>query len=118
MSECSFTWVAVDLSPSSLLFTKHPRYEELSPEEKRMYHKNKETYHKSVRHNKDNLLFAKCGDQDQTWVPLFEKAFAKLHGNYRALNYGGNTGEAIESLTGYVIRVTSPRPVLTAAQGA
>jgi hypothetical protein len=87
---------------ASHLFTKHPRYEELSNDEKRMYHKNKANYNRAARKNKDNLVFAKCGDQGQTWVPLFEKAFAKLHGNYRALHYGGNTGEAIESLTGCV----------------
>ena len=38
--------------------------------------------------------------------PLFEKAFAKLHGDYASL-HGGFTNEAIEDLTGYGDRMFS-----------
>ena len=34
-------------------------------------------------------------------MPLIEKAYAKLHGNYDHLN-GGSDGEALEELTGFV----------------
>ena len=37
----------------------------------------------------------------ETWVPLIEKAYAKLHGNYDHLN-GGSEAEALEELTGFV----------------
>lgn len=47
------------------------------------------------------LYFAKCRDENETWVPLLEKAMAKAHGGYDALA-GGNTGEALEDLTGGV----------------
>lgn len=47
------------------------------------------------------LYFASCRDDNETWVPLLEKAFAKAHGGYDALR-GGQTGECIEDLTGGV----------------
>ena len=39
--------------------------------------------------------------RDETWLPLLEKAFAKAHGDYSAIE-GGFVGEGIEDLTGGV----------------
>ncbi|KAJ5923242.1 Alpha/beta hydrolase fold-3 [Penicillium verhagenii] len=47
------------------------------------------------------LYFAQCADPNETWLPLLEKAFAKAHGDYSAIE-GGFVGEAIEDLTGGV----------------
>ncbi|KAI4661067.1 uncharacterized protein J4E79_005635 [Alternaria viburni] len=47
------------------------------------------------------LYFAQCSDANETWLPLLEKAFAKAHGDYSAIN-GGFVGEGIEDLTGGV----------------
>ncbi|KAF6228137.1 hypothetical protein HO133_007865 [Letharia lupina] len=47
------------------------------------------------------LYFAQCSSENETWLPLLEKAFAKAHGDYSAID-GGFTGEAIEDLTGGV----------------
>lgn len=47
------------------------------------------------------LYFAQCVDPNETWLPLLEKAFAKAHGDYSAIE-GGFVGEAIEDLTGGV----------------
>ena len=47
------------------------------------------------------LYFAQCSDPNETWLPLLEKAFAKAHGDYSAIN-GGFVGEGIEDLTGGV----------------
>ena len=47
------------------------------------------------------LQFAQCSNSDETWVPLLEKAYAKAHGDYQAIN-AGQTGEALEDLTGGV----------------
>lgn len=47
------------------------------------------------------LYFAQCVDDNEIWLPLLEKAFAKAHGDYSAIE-GGFVGEAIEDLTGGV----------------
>jgi hypothetical protein len=47
------------------------------------------------------LYFAKCADQNETWLPLLEKAYAKVHGDYDAIS-GGDSGAAVEDLTGGV----------------
>lgn len=47
------------------------------------------------------LYFAQCSDPNETWLPLLEKAFAKAHGDYCALE-SGFVGEGIEDLTGGV----------------
>jgi len=37
------------------------------------------------------LYFASCVDSNETWLPLIEKAYAKVHGDYQAIA-GGNMG--------------------------
>ena len=47
------------------------------------------------------LYFAKCRENNETWLPLLEKAYAKAHGDYSALD-GGWTDEGIADFTGGV----------------
>ncbi|KAF9449391.1 cysteine proteinase [Macrolepiota fuliginosa MF-IS2] len=89
-----------------LLFTRVPKWEELTRPEQELYHFDKTRYNSSARHGGKTLYFASSGSQGETWVPLIEKAYAKLHGNYSHLN-GGSTCEGIEDLTGQVMGVSS-----------
>jgi hypothetical protein len=57
------------------------------------------------------LYFAKCVDHNETWLPLLEKAYAKVHGDYAAIS-GGNSGEGVEDLTGGVNTVIKTNRVL------
>lgn len=46
-------------------------------------------------------LYAKCVDPQEFWVPLIEKAYAKLHKKYEILN-GGKMGEGMVDISGGV----------------
>ena len=50
-----------------------------------------EEYRKAYQTNSRALYFAQCSSENETWLPLLEKAFAKAHGDYQAIS-GGFTG--------------------------
>jgi hypothetical protein len=46
------------------------------------------------------LIFAKCTNSQELWVPLIEKAYAKLFGCYEVLR-GGNVDDGLVDMTGF-----------------
>ncbi|KAH8156480.1 hypothetical protein CIB48_g11765 [Xylaria polymorpha] len=58
-------------------------------------------YRKTYQTGSKALFFGQCKNQNETWVPLFEKAYAKAHGDFGSLA-GGWIGEGLEDLTGGV----------------
>jgi hypothetical protein len=60
-----------------------------------------EEWRSSMQVGSRALYFAQCSDENETWLPLLEKAYAKAHGDYAALETGF-VGEGIEDLTGGV----------------
>ncbi|XP_035684418.1 calpain-9-like [Branchiostoma floridae] len=46
-----------------------------------------------------NLTYARCSDKNEFWLPLIEKAYAKLNGSYAAL-IQGHANDALTDLTG------------------
>ncbi|KAF2170802.1 hypothetical protein M409DRAFT_63860 [Zasmidium cellare ATCC 36951] len=53
----------------------------------------------TLQRGSDALHFAKCAKSDYTWLPLLQKAFAKVHGDYQAL-IRGEISEGLEDITG------------------
>ncbi|KAI3614142.1 hypothetical protein WG66_010711 [Moniliophthora roreri] len=90
-------WVHVIID--DYLYTSIPKFEELKASEKELYHNDKQLYNNSARKNGKGLYFAKSAVDGETWAPLIEKAYAKLHGCYSALS-GGYSNEAVEDMTG------------------
>ncbi|KAI0007419.1 hypothetical protein F4779DRAFT_591954 [Xylariaceae sp. FL0662B] len=60
-----------------------------------------EQYRRTYQSGSGALYFSQCEHANETWLPLLEKAYAKAHGDYAAIE-GGFTGEGIEDLTGGV----------------
>jgi len=60
------------------------------------------------------LYFSHC-KSNETWLPLIEKAYAKAHGDYYAVE-GGFTSEGIEDLTGGVGVVINPEDIMDKAR--
>ncbi|KAI9655670.1 MAG: hypothetical protein M1831_004822 [Alyxoria varia] len=59
----------------------------------------------------DALFFSSCKEDEETWLPLMEKAYAKAHGDYQCIEYGFS-GEGIEDLTGGVNNFLEPEDIL------
>ncbi|KAI8805719.1 hypothetical protein BJ742DRAFT_819744 [Cladochytrium replicatum] len=59
----------------------------------------------------DSLLYSACKNPQETWLPLLEKAYAKLHASYEAID-GGRPGAAVEDLTGGLTTALSIADVL------
>jgi hypothetical protein len=72
----------------------------------------KERKHKQrFQTGSEALYFSKCKDPNETWLPLLEKAYAKVHGDYEAIS-GGTSGEAVEDLTGGVTTTLKTNKIL------
>ncbi|KAG8762771.1 hypothetical protein FRC12_008856 [Ceratobasidium sp. 428] len=89
----------VDVIIDDLLYTKIPKFEELWPIENDIYHDDKDLYELHARKGSKTLYFGKSKTENETWVPLLEKAYAKLHGDYASLKDGLGS-EAVEDMTG------------------
>ncbi|TGO61118.1 hypothetical protein BOTNAR_0134g00170 [Botryotinia narcissicola] len=87
------------------LYLTKPDYDESWIErnliEDRQRINSEEDYRKIYQSNSGALYFAQCENPNETWLPLLEKAYAKAHGDYAAIE-GGHTGEGLEDLTGGV----------------
>lgn len=64
----------------------------------------------SLQRGGEALYFSHC-KSSETWLPLIEKAYAKAHGDYWAIE-GGFASEGIEDLTGGVGVVLNPEDIM------
>ncbi|CAE6428735.1 unnamed protein product [Rhizoctonia solani] len=101
----------VDVIIDDLLYTRIPKFEELWGEQKDLYHGDKEKFDARARVGGKTLFFARSKTENETWLPLLEKAYAKLHGDYQALE-GGWDSEAIEGMTGGISNIIHVKDIL------
>ncbi|CAE6461055.1 hypothetical protein ACGC1H_003099 [Rhizoctonia solani] len=101
----------VDVVIDDLLYTRIPKFEELWGEQKELYHDDKEKFDARARVGGKTLYFARSKTENETWLPLLEKAYAKLHGDYQALD-GGWDSEAIEGMTGGISNIIHVKDIL------
>ncbi|KAJ3055624.1 hypothetical protein HK097_009951 [Rhizophlyctis rosea] len=84
------------------LYVKHADFNQADMVERQKFKGDERLYKHVLQKNSDALYFSSCKDPNKTWLPLLEKAYAKVHGDYESIS-GGITGEAVEDLTGGVI---------------
>ncbi|KAM0324413.1 hypothetical protein ACHAQA_008195 [Verticillium albo-atrum] len=87
------------------LYLKSPTWDSRSKQRELLQQIDREdqerVYRQTYQTGSKALFFGRCIDQNETWVPLMEKAYAKAHGDYASL-VGGWIGEALEDLSGGV----------------
>ena len=72
-----------------------------------------EAYRAHYQTGSNSLYFSSCKDQNDTWLPLFEKAYAKAHGDYSALNWGNpGYGNLSSDVISVLIPIATPREAL------
>jgi hypothetical protein len=85
-------WTSVIIDDK--LYLRKPDYEDCDERERGEWETNRiringeEDYRREFQSNSRALWFAQSTHQDETWVPLLEKAFAKAHGDYGSIESG------------------------------
>jgi hypothetical protein len=76
------------------LYLMRPDYEDCDESERYKWEVNRvrinseEDYRREFQSNSRALYYAQSSHPDETWVPLIEKAYAKIHGDYSAIEGG------------------------------
>jgi hypothetical protein len=79
------------------LYLKAPDYDDCNDERRAVWDAShsrlepevsRKLWRKTFQTNSDALFYASCAHPSETWVPLVEKAFAKAHGDYNAIDGG------------------------------
>jgi hypothetical protein len=79
------------------LYLKAPDYDDCNDERRAVWDSShsrldpelsRKLWRKTFQTNSDALFYASCANPSETWVPLIEKAFAKAHGDYSAIDGG------------------------------
>ena len=75
------------------LYLTKPDFDDLTEEERSQWNEQyrkdpEEEYRKAFQSGSQALYFAQCNDFNETWLPLLEKAYAKAHGDFAAIDGG------------------------------
>ncbi|CAG0880004.1 unnamed protein product [Darwinula stevensoni] len=61
------------------------------------------------------LIFGHCNEKREFWLPMLEKAYAKLHGSYESLD-GGQALDALVDLTGGIAQYYDMQDLASASE--
>lgn len=93
------------------LYLSYRDYRELNPEEFDPDGSKAAKFRSLKQKGSEALFFSRCTEENETWLPLLEKAYAKAHGDYQAID-GGYVGDAVEDMTGGVTTPIATNKVL------
>jgi hypothetical protein len=91
------------------LYLKYPDFDSAPYESSGVKEREYKKFHQT---GSRALYFAHCEDSNETWLPLLEKAYAKVHSDFDAID-GGVSGEAVEDMTGGVITTLATNKILS-----
>lgn len=94
-----------------LLYTCIPRWEELGRRSQAIWQDSPEKYQRHARKGGRSLFFARSVNENETWVALLEKAYAKMCGDYASV-YRKDSAQVVEQLTGSVAMTFGVKDIL------
>lgn len=94
------------------LYLSFADFSEVEPETYDPLGEKAKKYRAQKQTGSEALWFGRCANSNETWLPLLEKAFAKVHGDYHAIRRGWS-GDGTEDMTGGVATTIATKSVLS-----
>lgn len=102
-------WISTVVDDNLYLSSRD--FRELNPEEFDPDGSKASKFRSLRQKGSEALFFSRCTEENETWLPLLEKAYAKAHGDYESIDWG-YVGDGVEDMTGGVTTPIATNKVL------